>query len=62
MTGKKYEEPFHLDVSFEEAMERYAQTDPAEVTDQKKRKGKRKRSRPAKSPFNPTPKQQTENS
>lgn len=42
MTDKerKTELPLHLDMSFEEAMERYAQTNPAEVEPPKGKKPK----------------------
>lgn len=31
MTGKKYEKPLHLDLDFDEALERFGQTDKKEV-------------------------------
>lgn len=40
MTGKKHEKPLHLDMPFEEALERLAQTEPREMPDPKKRKKK----------------------
>lgn len=40
--SKKREKPFHLDMSLDEALKRFVQTDPRELAD-KKKKVKRKR-------------------
>jgi len=40
MSKGKYEEPFHLDLPFGEALERYAQTEPRELPEPKKKKKK----------------------
>jgi hypothetical protein len=45
MTGRKYEKPLYLEMPFEEALGRYAQTDPVEIPDNKKL---RKQDRPPK--------------
>ena len=42
MTGKKYEPPLHLDMDFEEALRRFAQTDKQEVDESIKRSKKKK--------------------
>jgi hypothetical protein len=39
----KHEKPLHLDMSFDEALRRVAQTDPRELTAEKKKPEKRKR-------------------
>jgi hypothetical protein len=39
----KHEKPFRLDMPFDEALRRYAQTDPRELTAEKKKPEKRKR-------------------
>jgi hypothetical protein len=51
MTKKKHDKPLHLDVSFDEALKRLAQTDPRELPKPKtarKKKGQsaRRRNRP----------------
>lgn len=40
----KREKPFHLDMPFDEALQRYAQTDPREVAEKEKKAKKRRRS------------------
>jgi hypothetical protein len=56
---KKREKQFHLDMSFDEALKRFAQTNPPEVPAPKPKKGKNKESRRRplarrKSPAQPT--------
>jgi hypothetical protein len=41
---KKREKPFHLDMSFDEALKRFAQTDPRELATEKNKPKKRRRS------------------
>ena len=46
MTARKYEKPLHLEINFEEALERFGTADPAELPDniklsQKKRGDKK---------------------
>jgi len=43
-TGRKTEPPLHLDMEFDEALRRFAQTKPEEVEPPKARKRKPKRS------------------
>ena len=42
----KHEKRFHLDMPFDEALQRYAQTDPHELKAEKKKPEKRKRKAP----------------
>lgn len=43
----KHEKPFHLDMSFDEALKRFAQTDPAELDEPAKaKKAERKKRLP----------------
>ncbi len=42
MTGREYEKPLHIDMDFEEALERFTGVDPAEIPDNKKLKRKKK--------------------
>lgn len=42
---KKYEKPLHLDMPFDEALRRYAQTDPRELPEKNKRKAKKKQTK-----------------
>jgi hypothetical protein len=35
MAAKKYEKPFHLDMPFNQALERFVQTDQSELSDTK---------------------------
>lgn len=53
----KREKPFHLDMPFDEALQRYAQADPREVAKrEKKAKQKRRQKRAASShPISPRP-------
>ena len=39
--GKKHEKPLHLDMPFEEALGRFARTDPGEAAEPEKQKEKR---------------------
>lgn len=45
MTGKKYELPLYIDMDFDEALKRYAGTDPQEVgkLEGKKKAGRKER-------------------
>jgi hypothetical protein len=43
MTKKKHEKPLHLDMSFDEALKRFAQTDPRELDPPKPKRSKRKK-------------------
>jgi hypothetical protein len=42
---KKREKPFHLDMSFDEALKRFVQTDPRELPNPKKAKKKKRASK-----------------
>ncbi len=39
--GKKHDKPLHLDIPFEEALGRFARTDPGEVKAEKNKKAKK---------------------
>jgi hypothetical protein len=51
----KHEKPFHLDIPFDEALRRYAQSDPNELRDQKHKTKKREMKRAAADQVRPTP-------
>jgi hypothetical protein len=47
MTKRKYEKPLHLDMPFDEALRRFAQTDPREIPENKKLRKAGRKKRPA---------------
>jgi hypothetical protein len=56
MTKKKHDKPLHLDMSLDEALKRFAQTDPSELPPKpklKKRKRGKQSSRPPKATDRP---------
>jgi hypothetical protein len=50
MTARKYEKPLHIEMDFEEALERFGTTDPAELPENIKLGRKRKAGREGRPP------------
>jgi hypothetical protein len=57
MTKKKREKPLHLDMSFDEALKRFAQTDPRELRRKKEKKKPTKSDSGGISRTQPTPRE-----